>query len=283
MSKGFSGISDISNQNTQQDQVLQNSEDKVLSQPQQKKEKEDFVSYSNAKSMPGLWQSQDKGIAWESEDFIFVFQYRPCKETQVMEHIAKGGKPIGSLAGSDTDGLRYLWILCAYYKPGKGPKQKNDSLRWPVLILTLEQANHTLFAKLLGQSLSQLDCDASGWDTPALCMFVPGGYHLNMGTIKDKWGIKAYSLDALSSDAKKQLEAKVIDYFLESACQHLGVTKRPTQIGNMYNGFCSVYSDKMPPEVKEKILNQSNSSGCLGAFLLLPFLAIGALIKAVVS
>jgi hypothetical protein len=282
MSKGFSGINDISNRSERVPETQSNSVIEVKGE-QEQKEKDNFVSFSNAKSMPGLWQSQDKGIAWESEDYIFVFQYKPCKESLVMDHIAKGGKPIGSLAAPSSADLRYLWVLCVYYKPGKGPKQKNDSLRWPVLIVTLEQANLLLFAKLIGKSLAQLDCDASGWDSPNLCMFTPGGGHLNMGTIKDKWGIKAYSLDSLSSEARKQLETKVIDYFLKTACEHLGLSEQPTRIGNMYNGFCAVYSDKMPPEVKEKILNQSTSSGCLGMFLLLPFLGIAALVKAVLN
>ncbi len=279
MAKGFSGINDITDQTSSRgsEHAPQNSAANSAAKTNEAVHK-DFVIYKDCKSMPGLWQSQDNGTSWESEDHVFVLQYRPCSQSKVMEHIVNGGKPIGSLVEKEG-GLRYWWILCVYYKPWKGPKG-DDRMRWPILIITLEQANLKLFAAMTGKSLAELNCDSDGWDEPVLCAFLPGE-HVNIKSIGSLLGIKKSMPSPLPTSEKNRMEEIIKKLFLDVACDYVKPSTKPVKLGNMYNGFAAVYSDKIPPQYRDKSLKK-NSPGCLGILLFFPAFALFAMIKWIV-
>ena len=123
---------------------------------------ESVVSIMENPSMPAMWDSAGRGESFEYVDYLGVLQEAPRGVVEVG--VARGiiPKDVGEnlLALARLSGLKYLYALFCYWKPGRNP-DGIDSAR-PALVYTIEVSN---FAT-----------------TPMLCLFAPRG-RTNFGDV----------------------------------------------------------------------------------------------------
>ena len=134
---------------------------------------DDFViSYSKYPNLPAPWHSEDEGEAWECGDYIIILQKHPATILELAKAIASK-EPLKFLKAKDDMGLRYLWALSLFYKPGKNPSGI-DSYR-PASVLVINQINIQAYLKLTNKSsvLADPDSDSDGWSPPTFSFFTP--------------------------------------------------------------------------------------------------------------